>query len=90
MLLDAQRYFNLLPWSAGCRPMPNQGIVDKGMLPKERARARPQEATKINRSVGAADAARTLRRASSRAPNVTQFASTGQPGDDGEEPVGVG
>lgn len=48
--LDAQRYFNLLCMVYGLSPDANQGIVDKGMLPKERAARCPQEATKINRS----------------------------------------
>lgn len=48
--LDAQRYFNLLCMVYGLDPQNNAGIVDNGMLPKERAARCPDEASKINRS----------------------------------------
>ncbi|MEW6644955.1 MAG: DUF4344 domain-containing metallopeptidase [Pseudomonadota bacterium] len=48
--LDAQRYFNLLCMVYGLAPDSNRGIIEKGMLPKERADRCPVEASKINRS----------------------------------------
>lgn len=48
--LDAQRYFNLLCIVYGLDPDQNRAIVDKGMLPKDRAARCPAEASKINRS----------------------------------------
>jgi len=48
--LDAQRYFNLLCIVYGLNPDQNGAIIEKGMLPKERAARCPAEASKINRS----------------------------------------
>ncbi|WP_246801224.1 DUF4344 domain-containing metallopeptidase [Bradyrhizobium genosp. L] len=48
--LDAQRYFNLLCIVYGRDPDHFRGIVDGGMLPKERANRCPDESAKITRS----------------------------------------
>lgn len=48
--LDAQRYFNLLCFVYGRDPDNFHGIVDQGLLPKERAVRCPSESAKITRS----------------------------------------
>lgn len=48
--LDAQRYFNLLCIVYGRDPDHFAGIVNSGMLPKERAARCPSESAKITRS----------------------------------------
>jgi peptidoglycan hydrolase-like protein with peptidoglycan-binding domain len=48
--LDAQRYFNLLCIVYGRDPEHFSGIVDRGMLPKDRADRCPMESAKITRS----------------------------------------
>jgi hypothetical protein len=48
--LDAQRYFNLLCIVYGRDPDNFAGIVEHGMLPKERADRCPDESAKITRS----------------------------------------
>jgi Putative metallopeptidase len=48
--LNAQRYFNLLCIVYGRDPDHFSGIVERGMLPKERASRCPEESAKITRS----------------------------------------
>lgn len=48
--LDAQRYFNILCFVYGRDPENFHGIVDQGLLPKERAVRCPSESAKITRS----------------------------------------